>query len=442
MRVVFPSQAGSQSAGAAHAHGARPPRRSPSRRQWLQGAAAFLTSCSAQRRSEAADEDGRRPALRRGIGVHNLLNWPQVQGTSGEGVQYVWPAFEGADYRISADQLAALRTAGFDFIRLTVDPSIFISIDPPRRPELHRHARATVDQLIGAGFSVVFDLHPVAVNPRFSPGLLVSPDHPETFQAYATMVERVARMLRELPTDKVAFELFNEPWIESIGDAPRWQAMLQTLHDRARQGAPDTALVLGGVQWNSIAGLLALDVTPFRHSNVFYTVHYYDPHAFTHQGVRGQDTEWLAGLRWPITAANLQMVQAQAMARIQASGLALPLRVKAQQETGNYIGALAASKPGPAQVQGDFARLSRWMADQRLRPSQILVGEFGCTDSAAGVPVGKDRLDWLRAVRTDSERAGLAWSYWAYEGGSGMTLAHSDGSLDAFTLQALGLNTA
>lgn len=378
------------------------------------------------------------PRLRRGISFHHLLNWPDVEG-EGASLRYVWPPFAGAGHEIGAAELTALQRTGFDFVRLTVDPSIFIAATERQRPDLERHAQGVVARLIEAGFAVVFDLHPVGVNPAYRPEALVDPAAPAPFAAYADMVGRVAGMLRGFAPDRLALELFNEPWIDDLAKTKRWQAMLERLHARARQSDPLRPLVLNGLQWDSLQGLLALDTRPFRGSNVLYTFHYYDPHAFTHQGVQG-DTRWLGGLAWPADDDNARTVLDTAVAAIEGDGTLSPeAKTEARDQTRRYIDTQLSSRPGPARVAEDFGAVSRWAAKQGVAPERIFLGEFGCVAASGGRPLGAARSNWLRTVRQASETAGFGWAYWAYKGFGGMQLVGEDGGFDAGTLAALGL---
>ena len=258
------------------------------------------------------------------------------------------------------------------------------------------------------------------------------------------MVGRVAAMLKPFPADRVALELFNEPYlVGSSGDKTLWQSMLETLHAQARQADQQRPIVLNGLQWDSIQGLLALDTGPFRQSNVLYTFHYYDPHAFTHQGVAGQDTAWLGGLKWPVTDDNTDAVLNQSLARIAADPkLSEAAKAEARAETRNYIRKLRSQYPGADQVTADFVSVLHWARSQNLPAGRILLGEFGCTNQAWGQPVAEDRLAWLRAVVGNCQHAGFGWAYWAYKGHGMQLLREGGGGLDPDTLKALGLKPA
>ena len=379
------------------------------------------------------------PPLRRGINLHNLLNWPDVS-KSAAGLAYTWPPFGTEGYKMRTGEFQSLRAAGFDFVRVTVDPSIFLAVDASRRTTLNDIAKATVDRLLASGFAVVFDLHPVAVNPAWKPEALVDPASPEAFNRYAEMVGRVATLLAAYPADKVAFELMNEPQITRTAELKRWQPMLEKLHAAAREKAPRLPLVLSGALWSDYRALLRVDTAPFRSSNVLYTFHYYDPHTFTHQGVKGDETRHLAGLEWPETKSHAEAVLRDAADRIAADPQTPPSsKAGALAESRKLMADLLAGTYDAAHVDKDFAEVARWGAANDVPNGRIILGEFGCVEAANGRAVGGARLAWLKTVRMAAERLGMPWAYWVYKGYGGMQLIGGDGRIDPTLTDCLGL---
>ncbi|SEG60151.1 glycoside hydrolase family 5 protein [Bosea lathyri] len=412
-----------------------------SRRQCLGGLAAILPVAANAQAVPAQGAAGRdAPRLKRGINIHNALNWPQATRAR-EKTYYSWPAFRAANFQVSDAELKTLSALGFDFIRLTVDPGIFIDVAADRFAALDAHALALVKRFIGAGFSVVFDLHPVALNPDYAPRRLVAEGSP-VFAAYCDLVERLAGVLNELPHDKIAFELMNEPWIETLPELPRWQPMLETLHQRARKAAPNLPLVLTGAMWGDLQAMVRLDTKPFRASNVIYTFHYYDPHSFTHQGVAGDDAQYLAAVPWPMTArASTPLVDAASDRIAATAGLTNEARTQAIARSRQLVDNLLRKNHGPALLKKDFALAAAWAKTNGIGTDRLLLGEFGCVANARDMPLGEDRLRWIEAVRQAAEAEGIAWAYWAYKGYGGMEMADRAGKLDTTVLPPLGLRT-
>ncbi len=378
------------------------------------------------------------PHMRRGINLHHLLNWPDMKKTGGK-PEYTWPPFQDANYQIKNEELQNLVHVGFDFVRVTVDPSIFIVMQGEQKKVLIDRMRLVVKQCLAAGLKTIVDLHPVNVNPAYGPEVLVDANLPKAFDAYVDMVESVAKALVDFPPSRIAFEPMNEPWIKNLSEAPRWQPMLEQLHARARTVAPQLPLILTGMYWGDFRALLKLDTRPFKSSNVLYTFHYYDPHSFTHQGVEGDDAQYLSKVDWPLTQDKAFEVYTSAKTAIDASKKDNSFKTKATTRSEQLIRSLWKDGYTEERVEKDFEAVSAWARQNSIARDRILLGEFGCVVSARGEPVGQSRLAWLAKVRDTAEKNGFPWAYWSYKGYGGMELMDVKGHIDPKLLAALGL---
>ena len=373
------------------------------------------------------------------MNLHHMLNWPDT-APNRDPVDYVWPPFATPGYEISDAELVRLKTMKFDFLRVTADPSIFIASKGARRAELLHLVRSRMERLLGAGFSVVFDLHPVNVNPAFAPLKLVESVQCAAFHAYAEMVEEVARALHPLPLDRVAFELMNEPWLDSKEERARWQPMMELLHTRARSGSKTLPLVLTGAAWSSIGALMELDVAPFAGSNVLYTFHYYEPHTFTHQGVEGDEGAYLSQLQWPAAHDNIIKVKKEAFAAIEALPKPSPEKASLRATTDKLLNDYELSAHNESRLRADFDLLSQWIKKSGIDSSRVFLGEFGCVNAGFDKkPLSQDRGAWLRLVSQTAQHHGFGWALWAYKGYGGMGLFDEKGVMDQTVADALGL---
>ncbi|MEI6715618.1 MAG: cellulase family glycosylhydrolase [Verrucomicrobiota bacterium] len=382
------------------------------------------------------------PKLIKGISLHHLLNWPDAKTDKGK-TEYIWPPFETPEYQISDTELVHLKAMGFDFLRVTVDPSIFLahsaSADSPKRKHLIQVSKTTIQRLIDAGFSVLFDLHPVGVNPDYAPLKLVESINSPTFKAYADLVEVLAGSFAQLDANRFAFELMNEPWLDTQEEVARWQAMMELLHTRARKGSATLPLVLTGAQWGDRKALMRLDLKPFKNSNVLYTFHYYDPHTFTHQGVEGDEAEFLAGLNWSISQDNLKKVREQAYRRIEGTKNSSKEIKQIKDVTTKLLKDYELTAHDQTRVRSDFEALSKWATSEGIPVQRIFLGEFGCVASAHKVPVGASHSVWLRSIRETAEAFGFPWALWAYKGYGGMGLIEG-GKVDKGIAAGLNLS--
>ena len=196
----------------------------------------------------SADADA--AALTRGINVTNWFRYPPSRD----------PALL-AKY-MSDQALTDLRTAGFDFVRLAIDPEVVsgqapaaVLIEAIRRIEAH-------------GMAVIVSLHPRNW-------------HLETDAADRVRLRsfwrELAPKLAGLEQTRTLPEVLNEPVFP--GDPGGWAVLQHLVLGDIRHALPQATVVLTGQDWGSVGGLLAL--TPEADPNVLYSFHFYDPAELT-----------------------------------------------------------------------------------------------------------------------------------------------------------------
>lgn len=231
------------------------------------------------------------------------------------------------------------------------------------------------------------------------------------------MIRRTARALATLHTDRVALELMNEPqygWDSAT--IARWQRLLEFLHSEARAEAPDLLLVLSGARGGDIKGLLALDPAPFAGSRVLYSFHYYEPHDFTHQGVKSttpsaRPWRYISGLPYPAQSADPDRVWQKIQQNILSDpSIVLPdQRRLALQQVRDRVSSYIASGFGRRQIASDFDSVRAWAELHNIDARAILLGEFGVTRTygmyRASDPISQEA--WLHDVRREAELHGF-----------------------------------
>jgi hypothetical protein len=417
-----------------------------SRRAIVRGAAATATAPFWGTAARPAAPS--RPLFERGVAIHNMMNWAAVERTDPR--RYAWPPFAGAPYETSDVLLRNLARVGFDFIRLTLDPGPFLQFTERRRELLDRHLLALVRRLLGHGFAVIVDFHPNSQVPDYAAERLVQAVDDPLFRGYVEMVRRTAALLASLATDRVALELMNEP--QYGWDPPttaRWQRMLEVLHAAARTAAPELLIVLTGARGGDTKGLTTVHPAPFAGSKVLYSFHYYEPHDFTHQGVKStQPSAWhrqfLSGLPYPAAGADGERAWRRIKDNVLAdTGLSGDDKARALQQLRQQLSKYLASGFSRAQIAADFDAVDAWARRHGIDPHAIILGEFGVTRTygfyRASDPASQEA--WMRDVREEAERRNFRWALWALSGYGGMALVAADGSdeLDAVSLRALGL---
>jgi hypothetical protein len=112
---------------------------------------------------------------------------------------------------------------------------------------------------------VIIDLHPISRGEDIGGAESIVGDQ---FPAYVTLVGHIAARMSDLPADRVALELLNEPVFvcEGVfaGAPPKWPDMQARLHAAARKAAPDLTLILTGACWGQPEALVSLDPARIR----------------------------------------------------------------------------------------------------------------------------------------------------------------------------------
>jgi endoglucanase len=339
--------------------------------------------------------------LRHGI---NFSGWfAQVYDPKG----YTKEHFES--WTTSAD-IALIKSAGFDHVRLSVNPQPMFTANRPEdiRQDYLSYLDAAVKMILDQGLSVVIDLHP---DDDFKDRL----KNDAFVQQVGDFWRALARHYASWDSERVFFEIMNEP---EVTDPYRWIGIQAKLAAAIRQGAPQHTIIATASQYSNDDQFLFLE--PLHDPNVIYNFHFYYPHIFTHQGATwgAYYWHWLRGVHYPSTPENT--AQAAALVPDAVDRLAV---IRYGQE-----------RWGPERIDTEISQVADW-AKQRGVP--IICNEFGVYRDYADP---HERAVWIRDVRTSLERHSIGWAMWDYSGSFGVA-TKKDGKavLDEMTVRALGL---
>jgi endoglucanase len=322
---------------------------------------------------------------------------PAVGAPSSSGVKvptrgFALPDWLSASPRVPASAfLEALRSAGFETIRLPVDPTY---VSPDSLTDVARVLR-TLTEL---GFNAILDLHPQG---KIEPAQI------------SLAWERLAPVLAETSPDQVYAELLNEPQM----DAARWRSLRDRLAAGIRKRAPRHPLIWGPARYQ---GIWELDATgPLADDNSIVAIHYYAPMAFTHQCENWDDSPVARIHNLPFPANRRDPEVAALAASLDAADLAF-LESELQQPW------------TIARIDRDFGDLAAW-ADRHH--TAAMRGEFGVLNVCVD-PVSRAR--WVRSVRLAAETNGIGWTYWEVDQGFGFVADRSSANgVDADIVAAL-----
>ena len=354
-----------------------------------------------QSNSESGIAQRHAQHLRHGI---NLSEWfAQVYDQKG----YTKEHFETWN---TAQDIALIKSMGFDHVRLSVNPQpMFQHGQADRIPaDYLGYLDSAVQMILDHGLAVIIDVHPES---DFKQKLVAEDSFVEQFEDYW---RQLARHYSSTNPDLVSFEILNEP---EFHDRYRWQGVQAKLAVAIREGAPQHTIIVAGAYWSSENELLFFD--PLRDSNIIYNFHFYDPHIFTHQGATWSTNyvHYLKELPYPSTPENVQ----------QAAAL-LPDAV-------NHLQAIhyGLDRWNASRIDGEIGQVAAWAKRWKV---PVTCNEFGVYRRAANP---QDRAAWISDVRTTLEKYSIGWAMWDYSGGFGVVTKQNGQPMpDEVTVKALG----
>ena len=365
--------------------------------------------------------------FRQGINITRLFDSAQKSG----------PIFAPWTNELSPAELGRLRSAGFDFIRLPVDPGPLITAPEAVRAEALAQLFDFLRVAQQAGFAVLVDLHPRPGGDDSPAQILTTPDSPR-FVQYSAFARTLAARLQASGNPRLALELMNEPQSPCVkASGTDWTVFQSQLYRDVRVAAPLLSLVVTGGCYSSVDGLQNLDLSGQRDPRLFVMVHFYEPHFFTHQGAPWSAlTRGLAGLVYPPDPSEEDRTLATSAAWAQQKGLP-PDNGDVERKIRDYY-----NKPidGRA-VQDRLGIAAAWADREGIPRDHIIVGEFGVMWEGGGlgtdVQALRSRALWLHDVSHAAESFGFGWAVWGYHGGFGIVSDNAARVLDPTVTQAL-----
>ncbi len=311
----------------------------------------------------------------------------------------------------TAEDIALIKSMGFDHVRLSVNPQpMFTAREPNKIPaEYLGNLDAAVKMILDHGLAVVIDLHPES---DFKARLA---NDDEFVEQFADFWRALAEHYSTWDADRVFLEILNEP---ELTDRYRWLGVQMKLAAAIRQGAPAHTIIAAGARWSSDDELVFQE--PLHDPNIIYNFHFYEPHIFTHQGATWGHYywHWLRGVRYPSTAESAERAAARAPSEVD--------RLQVIRYGREHWDA--------ARIESEMKQAAEWA---RRRGVPLVCNEFGVYREYSDP---QDRAAWLHDVRTALERNGIGWAMWDFSGSFGV-VTKKDGRavVDECVLKALGL---
>lgn len=337
-------------------------------------------------------------ALQRGI---NLAVWSAETNLDEVHAAQVNP--DDADLR----RIAAL---GLKHVRISFDPAWLADAQLKMQPARLAELQGDLLRPRAEGLLVVLSMQPSsAFKQRLGREPALAKDTAALWQA-------LAKALKQLSPQQLAFELLNEPELE---DADVVRGLMTQFAAAIRKVAPQHTLVAQGPRYSDIPDLMRLK--PLADRNVVYSFHFYEPKNFTHQGVPYGWPLWglLADLPYPSSPEAVEP--------------ALQFMTFEAQEHARYYGEQRWDR---SHLEAAIAPVADWARQHQV---PLWCSEFGAFRYKAKP---EHRAAWLRDTRELLEAQGIGWTLWDYAGYFGLVSGpQGQRVLDRTAAQALGLST-
>ena len=313
---------------------------------------------------------------------------------------------------VSDAGIAALKQAGFTYIRLAVGPEEVMQGDGIAPDKL-----AAITDVVGrieqAGLGVMIEPHPE---------LMQHWNLQRNAEARGKLLgfwHDLAPALKRFPVGLTFPELVNEPGFD---DPRQWDAFQGQLLGVVRAALPDSTVILTGTNWSSIDGLLK--VQPVSDPDVVYSFHTYEPQLLTLLGF------WDPALKAGQLARYLPFpIKDQASCKAAVSGIQDAHTLAMAQYW-------CTMHQDAASISKNLARAANW---GHLHHVPVVMTEFG----AVGKLQPQTRAAYLAAVREGAEQLGLSWGLWGLDDQMGfdqqLGAFRSASQLSPGVVQALGL---
>jgi hypothetical protein len=411
----------------------------PTRRQLLAISAGIALGAVAPGRSSAKEPLVR---LRRGINLWPWFSLTREQPAPSRA--YDWPPYQADRVVPDAGDLATLRTVGFDFVRIPVDPGPLAAFAGKWRARLLADVMDAVRLALDAGLSAIVNLQGNAATHYWNPTNILAGDDPALLSAYLELVHDLARLMSKLDPARVILEPVNEP--PQTCASAQWRALQLSILKTARAAAPHLTLVATGACGSMTPGLQALDPLAIDDVNVLYTFHFYEPYVFSHQGATWMTSEpmysYLNGVPWPASAGTREQTLAASAGRLAADAKISPsARTEIERAMQRALNQYFEGAPDATYLEPFLSSAAEWADHHGIARERLILGEFGAlrTDARYHGAAPADRARYIRDVRATVEAFGFPWALWNFSDGMGLLEVGSEHRLDPSILAALGL---
>lgn len=302
-----------------------------------------------------------------------------------------WERGEARANKIQEKDFDSIAAMGFDFVRLPVDEEQLYDEEMNRDSSAFALMHNAINWTLDKGMNIVIDLHIVRShhfnNENGHPNTLFQ--DPKEQEKIVNIWKDLQKDLNKYPTDRLAYELMNEPVAPTHED---WNLLVEKMVKGIRETEKERTIIFGSNMWQIPSTFDSLRV-PKNDKYIVLSYHFYEPSLVTHHGAPWTDYNFYMG------QVNYPGVQVTDSAAIDS--LTQEQKEKIASMNGEYNKEIMYDHMKKAINKADSLGL------------QLYCGEFGVYP----VFIDKEiRLRWYRDICSIFHEHNIANCHWCYKG--------------------------
>ena len=237
----------------------------------------------------------------------NVYNNQQLPLNIGGGINLslLEHSWENADDLLNTDiepKLKAIKNIGFKTVRLPIAFDMFLQPNSSNlRTELINKLGDTYNKCKTLGLSLIVTYH-------YGKIYYGSDNRYTERERILWMWKQVQNKFRGMGYEDLFFELYNEPTEERKA----WKEDAIFLVNGLRWEDKERYYIVGGTNYNNADELL--DFGKLDDEKIFYTIHFYEPFLFTHQGAEwAKDKTYITNVPYPYNKKKMPSLTGQAI---------------------------------------------------------------------------------------------------------------------------------
>ena len=304
-------------------------------------------------------------------------------------------------YRYDEADFVCMKSMGIDVIRLVT--SFDYQMEPEDTGKIREEVLKKLDEV--CDLAEKHQIYLIIDNHSFGTRWDLDTTTPKVIEEHLTSLWSQLAPRYKDRSEYIIYEIQNEPGFRTGSD---WNKIQQRMIDLIRTYDTKHAIIVSPQNFSAIDDLLKLK--PYKDPNLIYTIHFYEPAVFCHQGedIAGEGSRNLLDLAFPYDKNKLPKYQGKTVESWEEL-------LKIEEKTGSwfYWGLQTYPKEGNVKFINDrIKKAAAWAKKNKVR---LFCGEIG-----SGVTTRLSyRAAWNKAVSDTLKEYNIPYCTWGLDYGCG-----------------------